>query len=78
MYEKFYCDYYSRVDLAYELKKERYWNIFELDSGNIAVAGFNSCYRNDCYRYVGDIPEGAIGEAYLDIKDSGKTCLLTN
>ncbi|MDH5546200.1 MAG: metallophosphoesterase [Gammaproteobacteria bacterium] len=75
-YEKFYCDFYSGVDLAYELTKDRYWNLFELDNGNIAVAGFNSCYRNDCYRYVGSIPEGAIGQAYLGIKDSGKPYLL--
>lgn len=72
MYEKFYCDFYQGVDLAYELHKQRYWNLFELDNGNIAVAGFNSCYRNDCYRYVGAIPEGAIGQAYLGIKDSGR------
>ncbi len=73
MYERFYYNFYNGLDMVYELQKERFWNLFELDNRNIVVAGFNSCYRNDCFRHVGAIPESAIANAHLKIKDSGKS-----
>lgn len=76
VYEKFYCSFYKDIDLAFDLNSNEYYNLFELDSRKIIVAGFNSCYRNDCFRYVGTIPEGVIGSAYLKIKDSGQPYLL--
>lgn len=46
--------------------------LFELASGRIGVAAFNSCEGNDCFSLQGSIPEEAVARAHLDIVHSGK------
>jgi hypothetical protein len=46
--------------------------LFELLDERIIVAGFNSCFANDCFSKRGEIPTETIARADLDIRDSGK------
>lgn len=73
---RYYCDtfnkFYEGVALAYPIDPSDYFNLFELDGGQIVVAAFNSCHGNDCFNYVGDIPAAEIAKCHLKISQSGK------
>ncbi len=71
-FNRFISEFYKNSNLSFPVFPNRYFNLFELNNGRIAVAAFNSCYQNDCYRYSGSIPDGAIGDSYLQIKDAGR------
>ncbi len=46
-------------------------NLFSLDDGRIGVAAFNSCARNDCFAFEGEIPRDVIARSHLDLKQLG-------
>lgn len=73
---RYYCDtfnrFYEGVSLAYPVDPSEYFNLFELNDGQIIVAAFNSCHGNDCFNYVGDIPAAVIARCHLMISQSGK------
>lgn len=73
---RYYCDtfnkFYDGVTLAYPVDPRDYSNLFELDDGRIVVAAFNSCYGNDCFNYVGEIPPSEIAKCHLKLSRSGK------
>lgn len=73
---RYYCDTFSRfydgVTLAYPVDPSDYFNLFELNDGQVIVAAFNSCHGNDCFNYVGDIPAAEIAKCHLKISRSGK------
>ncbi len=39
-----------------------------MDEGRIIITGFNSCFNNDCYRFVGEIPSHVISNAHLHLR----------
>jgi 3',5'-cyclic AMP phosphodiesterase CpdA len=61
--------FYDGVELAYPLKQDAYYQLFELAQGRIAVAAFNSCEGNDCFSFHGGIPDDAIASAHLELRD---------
>jgi len=76
---EFFAGFYEGIDLPLQLSADKhedlfgkYYNLFELDVGKIAVAAFNSCYRNDCFAYQGDIPEEALARSHLKLQERGK------
>lgn len=71
-FNQFFNRFYDGIDLPKSSSAQPYLRLFELFDGRIAVAGFNSCFGNDCYSRQGEIPSDAIARADLDIRDSGK------
>lgn len=73
---RYYCEafskFYDGVALAYPVDPSDYTNLFELDGGQIVVAAFNSCSGNDCFNYIGDIPQSEVAKCHLRINQSGK------
>lgn len=73
---RYYCDafnkFYEGVTLTYDVSPTEYSNLFELDDGRIVVAAFNSCHGNDCFNYVGEIPQAEIAKCHLKISKSRK------
>jgi hypothetical protein len=73
---RYYCDtfnrFYDGVVLAYPVDPSDYFNLFELNGGQVIVAAFNSCYGNDCFNFVGDIPAAEVAKCHLKISQSGK------
>ena len=76
-YERRFDHYRAFVDRFYEgssnpVARLHYSELFELASGRIAVAAFNSCFDNDCFSFHGEIPEDAIARSHLYLSDNGK------
>jgi hypothetical protein len=67
-FRDFYNDFYKSTYLRLRQTPYDYWDLFELHDGRIAVAGFNSCDNNDCFRFSGQIPEDAVASAHLAIE----------
>lgn len=74
-FRKLFRDFYDGVSLRYEVKDDRDWNLFELDDGQIIVCGFNSCNRNDCFNFAGDIPTEAIAESHIEMRSASMPLL---
>jgi hypothetical protein len=68
-YREFIKEFYDGVVLAYPLETESYFQLFELFDGRVGVAGFNSCSGNDCFSSQGAIPEQALAQAHLGLRD---------
>ncbi len=64
-YRSFVARFYHDVPLAYPIAADSHFQLFELAEGRIVVAGFNSCFGNDCFAFHGCIPDSAIAEAHL-------------
>jgi hypothetical protein len=73
LFNETFNEFYRDTKLAHNVDPRRYYNLFELKGGEIAVCAFNSCNGNDCYSYVGDIPSQAISISYLDLCRSKRT-----
>jgi 3',5'-cyclic AMP phosphodiesterase CpdA len=68
-YRRFVKAFYADVGLEYPLNEQSYHQLFELNNGRIGVAAFNSCYGNDCFSFHGNIPEEALAQAHLDLRE---------
>jgi hypothetical protein len=66
-FRDFYDSFYASADRRLRQTPYGYWDLFELHDGRIAVAGFNSCANNDCFRLCGQIPDDAVAGAHLTI-----------
>jgi Calcineurin-like phosphoesterase len=73
LFNETYNNFYQNVTLAHKIDPRRYYNLFELCNGEIAVCAFNSCYGNDCFSYVGEIPAQEVSTAYQDLSRSTTT-----
>ncbi len=70
-FNMFFERFYEDVQLPASSPEQPYMRLFELFDGRIVVAGFNSCFGNDCYAQRGVIPCDTIARADLDIRDTG-------
>jgi len=68
-FRKFYYEFYRDTTWRLAQDLRGYFDLFELCEGRIAVAAFNSCYGNDCYCVAGHIPDDAIANAHLILRD---------
>jgi hypothetical protein len=76
-YRRFVKTFYAGVSLVYPLDERSYYQLFELNSGRIGVAAFNSCDGNDCFSFHGNIPEEALAQAHLDLRERAQQYDLT-
>lgn len=68
-YRRLVNEFYNGIDLPYALSNDLYFQLFELLDGRIGVAAFNSCAGNDCYSFHGAIPEKALAQAHIGLRD---------
>lgn len=68
LFNAFYSDFYGATVRRLSQIPYSYWDLFELHEGRIAVAAFNSCANNDCFRLSGQVPEDAVAEAHLAVE----------
>lgn len=59
--------FYANSPGILKFSKNADFNLFELHSGRIVVAAFNSCHGNDCFASHGYINPQAISECHLTI-----------
>jgi len=71
-YRLFLADFYSGLPFAFSHDYDSYYQLFELASGRIGVAAFNSCHGNDCFSFHGAIPETALANAHLELWDKAR------
>lgn len=67
LFNDLYLKFYDGVSLAHDLDPRRYYNLFELKNGEIVVCAFNSCFNNDCFSYVGEVPSKAVSMGHLTL-----------
>jgi hypothetical protein len=68
--------FYKGIDLPHRLIRGRGFNLFELASGQIIVAAFESIHGNDCFSFQGALDDGVVAKCSLTIRDTGKPYLL--
>jgi hypothetical protein len=68
----FFDRFYSGLALPCGVNRTRGFNVFELNSGEIGVVGYNSCHGNDCFSSQGAVPDGAVGRSHLVLRDLGR------
>lgn len=68
-YRSFVEKLYAGVNLAVPLAPDAYHQLFELDSGRLGIAAFNSCEGNDCFAFHGSIPEDSLAQAHMELRD---------
>jgi hypothetical protein len=68
LFRSFYSDFYGHAVRRLSQIPYGYWDLFELHNGRIAVAAFNSCANNDCFRFSGQVPEDAVAGAHLAVE----------
>lgn len=66
-FERFYAGSPDQIDVA----AWRDANLFSMDDGRIGLAAFNSCARNDCFSFKGEISSEAIAQSDLELTDRG-------
>lgn len=72
---EFFERFYDGVSLLKEPARTGA-NLFELWSGRIGVAAFNSCQGNDCFAFHGRIHKNEIARSHLVLADMGRFELL--
>ena len=68
LFNAFYSAFYGESIRRVSRDEHGYWDLFELHDGRIAVAAFNSCANNDCFRLAGQIPDDAVAGAHLAVE----------
>jgi hypothetical protein len=68
-YRNFLDNFYAGVALAYDIGEYPYLDLFELNDGRIGIAGFNSCAGNDSFSRHGAIPESAIAQGHMRLRN---------
>ena len=69
-YWDFVESFYRNADVERPIDRERGFNLFELDDGQILVAGFESLHGNDCFSARGAIADGTVSRCDLALRDS--------
>jgi hypothetical protein len=75
-FRSFYSSFYDGTERRLAQDAQEYFDLFELCEGRIAVAAFNSCAGNDCYCFAGHVPEDAIANAHLKLRDQARSAEL--
>ncbi len=75
-YWNFAARFYSGVPFTYPFTRGRGFNIFEIANGHIVIAAFESVHGNDCFSFQGAVPEGAVAQCGLAIRDASKPYLM--
>jgi Calcineurin-like phosphoesterase len=68
-YHAFVREFYDGVDLLVPPSPHSYYWLAELDGGRIGLAAFNSCSGNDCFARQGTIPQEAIAQAHMTLRE---------
>lgn len=68
MYWEFVAELYRGHILARQPHPDSDYGLFELDSGRICVAAYNSCATNDCFSCRGEISGEAIAQSILEMR----------
>ena len=75
-FRTFYNQFYAGTERRLAQIPYDYFDLFEFHEGRIAVAGFNSCFGNDCFCFGGHIPEDAIAKAHLTLRERAQSAEL--
>jgi hypothetical protein len=75
-FKTFYSSFYEGTDRSLAQDPYGYFDLFQLCDDRIALAAFNSCAGNDCFCFAGHIPEDAIANAHLILRDRAKSAEL--
>jgi hypothetical protein len=68
-YWDFVREFYAGVPLLKGIDRHRGYQLFELHDRHIIVAAFDSITGNDCFRFSGEIPRGAVARCALELRD---------
>ena len=68
-YWDFVEEFYAGSDLAFPIRRDAGYNLFELDGGRIMIAAFESLHGNDCFSSRAYFEPEAVASAALQLND---------
>lgn len=69
-YWDFFENFYADIDLPIAVDRSRGFHLFEVASGAILLAAFESIDSNDCYSYSGAMTPGTVGKCAMMLRDA--------
>lgn len=75
-YWDFIGEFFKGTDLKFPIDRTKGHSLFEVVSGRVVVASFNSLTGNDCFAYHGSITGGDIAECSMALRDCGQNFAL--
>lgn len=75
-YWNFVEGFFEDTNLKFPIDKKRGYSLFEVLSGRVVVASFNSLSGNDCFAYHGSITGGDIADCSMALRDCGQNYAL--
>ena len=68
-YWNFVESFYQEANLEFKIKRDREYQLFELNDKRIIVVAFNSVAGNDCFNKTGLISQGVVEKCDLELRD---------